>query len=238
MGVYGRYINQDDILNEKLLEDIKKKVIDTKTLKEQWKKVADKFVKHKWIYRYINEQQKEQLLKHYANLTDEKVSYSKYKYSFNFIAKFMGLPHDRIIIENLTFEKDKKDKEQEVVALKYSKGLAKVIIPEGVRLIHITPVKDITNLNPSFRSKVKGKYMYPTKRCFFSIAKDIRPNQAGLEGQKLIKYTPKSDIHYAYIDPTYADFRDACVYIETESPIPVENYNRKLLDIFKHKEKQ
>ena len=101
MGVYGRYINQNDILNEKFTDDIKKKITDTKNLKEQWKKVADKFVKHKWIYRYIDEQQKEQLLKHYTNLIDEKVSYGKYKYSFNFIAKFMGLPNDKIIIENL-----------------------------------------------------------------------------------------------------------------------------------------
>lgn len=238
MGVYGRYIDQNDILNEKFTDDIKKKIVDTKNLKEQWKKVSDKFVKHKWIYRYINEQQKEQLLKHYANLTDENVTYSKYKNSFNFIAKFMGLPHDKIIIENLTFEKDKKDKEQEVVALKYSKGLAKVIIPEGVRLIHVSPANDITNLTPSFRSKVKGKYMYPTKRCFFTVARDIKPNHAGLEGQKLTRYTPKSEVRYAYIDPTYADFKDGSVYIETDGPIPVENYNKKLLDIFKRKEKQ
>lgn len=56
MGVYGKIENI--IVQENLIDDIKKKVVDLKALKEQWKKSADKFVKHKWIYRYINEQQK------------------------------------------------------------------------------------------------------------------------------------------------------------------------------------
>lgn len=233
MSIYGNMLNRNDLVNENVIDNVKKKITDTKELKEQWKKVADGFVKHKWIYRYIDEKQKEQLLKHYANLTSENVSYSKYKNSFNFIARFMGLPHDKIIIENMMFTKDKKDKEQEIVALKYSKGLAKVTIPEGVRLIHVSPADNIKDLIPSFKSKVVGKYMYPTRRCFFTVAKDIKPTKAGLEHQKLTRYTPKQEIRTAYIDPTYADFGSGSVYVETDAPIPVENYQKKLLDIFK-----
>ena len=201
-------------------------------MREQWKKVTDRFVKHKWIYRYIDDRQKEQLEKHYAKLTDEKTSYSVYKRSFNAICKFMGIPNDKVIIENMVFTKDKKDKEQWEIALKYSKGLAKVSIPDGVRLIHVSPVEGIKELIPSFRSKTKGKYMYPSKRIFFTIAKDIRPNKAGLEGQKTYRYTPKKDIKNAYIDPTYADFGSGAVYVETDSPIPVEILERKLLGLF------
>lgn len=217
--------------DESVVDDIKKKVQNTKELRVQWKAVADKFVKHVWIKRYINEKQKEQLLKHYQNLTDENVSYNKYKSSFNFIAKFMGLPHDKIIIEDLKFVKDNKDKEQEIVSLRYSKGLAKVTIPEGIRLIHVSPASDIKELNPAFRSKLKGRFMYPSKRCFFTVAKDIQANHAGLEGKKLSRYTPKSEIRTAYIDPTYADFGSGSVYIETDVPIPVINFDNMMRNI-------
>ena len=149
----------------------------------------------------------------------------------------MGLPKDKIIIENLVFEKDKKDKDQEVVSVKYSKGLIKVKLPKDIHLIHISPVENIKELIPSFRSKVKGKYMYPTKRCFFTIAKDIKPTQAGLEKQKTTKYVTRGEFETAYIDPTYADFKSGSVYIETESPIPVEKFESKMSKKFKKKEK-
>ena len=226
-------ISHEQDLNENVIDNLKQNITNIQDLKNQWKKVADGFVKHVWIKRYINEKQKEQLLKHYANLTEDKVFYSRYKNSFKAIAKFMGLPADKIIIENLTFTKDPKDKTQEIVSLKYSKGSAQVTIPEGVRLIHVSPVDNIENLEPSFRSKVKGKYMYPTKRCFFTVAKDIKPTKAGLENQKLTRYTPVNDIKTAYIDPTYADYGSGSVYVETESGIPVMKYAKKLFSIFR-----
>ena len=219
--------------NEGIIDNIKTNMKNTKELKDQWKAVADKFVKHKWIYRYINDKQKEQLEKHYAVLTDEKTNYSSYKKSFKFICNFIGIPSDIVIIENMTFNKDKTDKEQWEVSIKYSKGLTKVTIPDGVRLIHVSPVEGITQLIPSFRSKVKGKYMYPNKRVFFTIAKDIKPTQAGLEGKKTFRYTPKENIKYAYIDPTYSDFGSGAVYIESDNPIPVETFEKKKFDFFR-----
>ena len=229
-------ITQTDLENifesVKFIDDIKKNMTNTKELREQWKKVADQFVKHKWIYRYINDKQKEQLEKHYEKLTNEKTPYSIYKRSFNAICKFMGIPNDKVIIENMVFTMDKKDKDQWELALKYSKGLVKVSIPKGIRLIHISPVEGIKELIPSFRSKVKGKYMYPSKRIFFTIAKDINSNKAGLEGQKTYRYTPKKDIDTAYIDPTYADFSSGAVYIEVDSPVPVETLENRLFRLF------
>lgn len=223
---------QQSPLTENIVDDIKKKVVTTEELRKQWKKVADSFVKHKWIYRYINDQQKEQLEKHYAVLTDEKIYYSNYKRSFKFICRFMGLPDSMVIIENMIFTRDKEDKEQWEIALKYSKGLQRVTIPDGVRLIHVSPVEGIKELIPAFRSKTKGKYMYPNRRIFFTVAKDIKPTQAGLEGKKTHRYTPKQDIKHAYIDPTYADFGSRAVYVETETPIAVDTLEHKLFGIF------
>lgn len=228
----NRKMDQEPINEIELVDNIKKAVSDTLDMRAQWKKVADSFVKHKWLYRYTNDKQKAQLEKHYAIVCDEKTPYSIYKRSFNAICKFMGVPHHMVIIENMSFTKDKKDKEQWEVAIKYSKGLAKVKIPEGVRLIHVSPVQGIKELIPSFRSKVKGKYMYPTKRIFFTVAKDIKPTQAGLEGQKTNRYTPRQDITEAYIDPTYSEFSSGSVYVETDHPIPVMSFKKKMLKLF------
>lgn len=232
-----RELNHFDVFEEvKFIDDIKKSITNTADLWQQWKKSAGDFVKHKWIYRYIDDKQKTQLEKHYAVLCNEKTTYSAYKKSFNFICKFMGLPNDKIIIENMVFTKDKQDKEQWELALKYSKGLVKVRIPDGIRLIHISPVKNIKELIPSFRSKTTGKYMYPSKRVFFTVQKEIKSKQAGLENLERSRYTPKEDIKTAYIDPTYSDFSSGAVYVDTESPIPVENFEKKMFNIFKKKE--
>lgn len=233
-------IDLEDIFESvDLIGDIKKTYDNISELKSQWKKVADKFVKHLWIYRYIDEKQKDQLQKHYANITDEKCPYSTYKKSFNFICKFMGLPADKVIIENIVFDKNKRDKEMYEMSIRYSKGLAKVKIPEGIELIHVSPVENITELVPTFRSKVKGKYMYPNKRVFFTIARQIKKKHAGLENDnKLFRYTPRDNIQYAYIDPTYSDFGSGSVYIETNVPIPVVTLEKKLFGIFKMKKQE
>lgn len=225
--------NEDIFEAATFIGGVKQKFADINDLRKQWKAVADKFVKHIWIYRYTDDDQKKALEKHYANLCDENCFYSTYKRSFKAICKFMGLPHDKVIIENMVFTKNKKDKEMWQLSLKYSKGFARIEIPEGVQLTHVSPVDNIKELIPSFRSKVKGKYMYPTRRVFFTVAKEIRKNQAGLEGKKLTAYTPKENIRYAYIDPTYADFASGSVYIETETPIPVITIQKKLLGLIK-----
>lgn len=216
-----------DCYDESAIEDVRNYVLNVSDLWKQWSKYTDKFVKHKWIYRYVTEQTKAQIQKHYDVLCDEKTNYSTYKRSFAAVAKFFGLPNDSIIIENVVFKKDKVDKEQEIVALKYSKGIAKVTIPDGIRLIHTTAA-DFDTMIPAFRSKTKGKYLYPTRRCFFTCIKVIASNKAGLENQKLHKYTPKNPIKTAYIDPTYCDFSSNSVYVETDVGIPVVDYKMVL----------
>lgn len=225
-------------VNEALIEDLAKKYVNTQDLKHQWKEVEDKFVKHKYINRYINDAQKANLEKHYANLCDEKVSYSVYKKSFAAICNFMGIPKDIVMIEDMEFKKDNEDKEQWKLSLRYSKGLAKVNIPEGTHLIHVSPVSDIDALIPSFRSRTKGKYLYPSKRVFFTAARDIKPSKAGLEGQKITRYTPKDHIKTVYIDPTCSDFKAGAVYVSTDIPIPVVPLEKKLFGIYKKVEQK
>ena len=224
------YFNED-------FQSIKNDLINLKDLFDQYKEIAGTFVTHKWIERYINQVTKDQIDKHYKTICDDNVYYSSYKRSFEFIRKFMGISGN-VIIENITFTKDKKDKDLYKVAIKYSKGLAKIKIPKGVKLVHVSPVSGINQLIPSFRSKVKGKYLYPSKRVFFTLMKDIKPSQAGLEGQKLYRYATVKDYTEAYIDPTYNDFGSRAIYIETDQPINVIPFNKKMFDIFGKKEEK
>ena len=210
-----------DTLDEGVVEKIKKHFTDIAELKKQWKKFADKFVRHEWIFRYITPQQEEMINKYYHMLTDEDTTYGNYRKAFKFFCNFIGIPADKSILENITIERNKKDSERTKLCVRYSKGLVKVYIPDDIKLVHVSPVKGITELIPSFRSKVKGKYMYPSKRVFFTVKGEIRKNQAGLEGQKLNSYITKDHYDTAYIDPTYSLFKDGCVYIETDKPIPV-----------------
>lgn len=229
-----------DCYNESFISDIKQSVTNVSDLWKQWQKYTNTFVKHKWIYRYVNEKQKAQLQKHYDVLCAEKTNYSTYKRSFAAVCKFFGLPTNTIILENMVFGKDSRDKDQDIVSVKYSKGVAKVKIPEGIKLIHSTTA-DFTEMIPAFRSKTVGKYMYPTKRCFFTCLKVIENNKAGMEGQKTHKYTPKTPITTAYIDPTYSDFSSNAVYVETDQPIPVVDFRTlkdKIMSKFSKKKEE
>lgn len=222
-----------DSLDEGVVENIKKRFTDLGELKRQWKKFSDTFVRHEWIFRYITPEQEEMIKKYYAMLTDEDTSYSNYKKAFRFFCKFMGLPDNKVILENIVISHHKKDVERTKLSVKYSKGLVKVNIPDDIDLVHVSPVSGIKELIPSFRSKVKGKYMYPSKRVFFTVKGEIRKNQAGLEGQKINSYKTKNHFGTAYIDPTYSQYKDGCVYIETDTPIPVvQNVKAGIAKIF------
>ena len=229
------YLNHDDTYYfDESFTDIKNDIINLKDLFDQYRKIAGTFVTHKWLIRYVDEKTKEQVNKHYKTICDDDVYYSTYKRSFEFIRKFIGISGN-VIIENITFSKDKTDNDLWKIAVKYSKGLAKIKIPKGVRLVHVSPVEGIKELIPSFRSKVKGKYLYPSKRVFFTLMKDIKANQAGLEGKKLYRYATIKEYTEAYIDPTYNDFGSRAIYIETDSPIPVELFEKKMFSLFSKK---
>lgn len=219
--------SQDTLFESiKLLDDTKHTVDNIKDLYDQWKKTTDKFVNKKWIYRYTDEKQRDALKKHWDNLVDPNVYYSVYKRSFKAICKFMGLPHDEVILEWIRFTKDEVDKGQLKVSVRYSRGKVKVKIPKGVRLIHVSPVGGIKSLMPTFRSKSVGKYMYPSKRVFFSLMKETSSFKSGNLNKKSYKYTTSDEFEYAYIDPTYSSFSEGCVYIETDSPIGVISLDR------------
>ena len=225
----------DTALAESIVDDVKKRIkhnTDMKALYKDWGEKSKSFVTHRWIDRLITPQQEEMLKKHFDIMNAEDVSYGDYKKSFNQICKFMGLPNKGIILEWFEIQEDKEGKSGgKKAAVRYSKGLAQVQIPADVQLLHISPADDIKELIPSFKSKTGGKYFYPSKRCFFTVDKEIDIWRAGNVGKKTTKYVTKDNYTTAYIDPTYNTIKDRSVYIETENPIPVMKVEDKFRDV-------
>lgn len=213
-----------DVYNESVINDIKEKIISEKQLWDSWMAKCNHFVTHRWIYRIISEKQKDQIQKHYETICSDNVYYSTYKKSFQAICKFVGLTGN-IILENIVFSKDKQDPDNWEIAVKYSKGLVKVTLPVGITLIHTAPAEVANNIErqgliPAFRSKTKGKYLYPNKRIFFTIGHQVSASKAGLENKKTVKFIAEG-IKEVYIDPTYNDYFSKCVYIDSEQPLKV-----------------
>ena len=74
--------------------------------------------------------------------------------------------------------------------------------------------------------------MYPTPRIFFTLGREIKPTQAGLENKSTYKYTPKENFKFGYIDPTYTSFATGAIYIETVNPIAVMDFNERMKKIY------
>lgn len=226
--------NDSDIVYESIKSNIGKFLrdsFDMKQIKNYWNELASKFT-HKWAGKLISKEEKDKLDDAYTVLKKDGVGFPEYKKNFSKIAKFMNLSTDDIILENVVFSKD-EESGKDKIAVRYSKGRQQVIIPNGTCLLHVSPVKDIKELKPAFRSKTKGKYMYPSSRIFFTLGKEIKPTQAGLENKSTFKYTPLDTIRTAYIDPTYTDYNTGAVYVETSFPIKVVSYEQKMKSIFK-----
>ena len=226
---------------------LKNDLDNIKDLRNQWKRMSDKFVMHKWIIRYIKDDAENKKIHQMFELMSTTENYSEYQKCYKYFCNIAGIPTKGTIIEWITFGKDKTDKTQDVINIKYSKGLHIINIPEGMMLYHSSPAKGIDKLIPSFRSKSKGKYFYPTNRVFFTIQKDINPYKFGLGKGKFIntgstvslyKYTPKKTYSEVYMDPTYSlkgEIGLRSVYVETNSPIPVIDITNQKQGLLKGK---
>ena len=221
-----------DYIDEiKHIKEIIKKTIAAGDLKKQWQEKITNMVSGEWARKKIDSDQEDILKKNYDIMNDKEVSYKDYKKAFNYICKSVGIPYQGTIIELVEFDNDGDDRR---INVRYSKGVEKVEIPEGFHLVHISPVNNIdksSGVTPTFRSKVDGRYFYCSKRCYFTIDKDIDLWKGGMAGQKTYKYVTKEDYKYAYIDPACNNPSSRAVYIESDNSIPVVKVEDKFRDI-------
>lgn len=240
MEYYGMEFAEDDSTDGELFEEgikdnlknlsgsikekvgkVSRKLSSDKNFNKVWDDMAT-YIKHKRKaiqHDKMKSGELETLKKHYKTISETNI-YQRYLLSFKWICKFFGVDNG-VTIDHLWFNEDK-------VVLDYNDFKAKKItLPADVGLIHTSPKSDLPELEPTFRSKAKGKYLYPSKRVFFSVGKKaVKPTKCGLEGQKTFKYRPKEDIKAVYIDPTYPEFKLGYCYIDTSFPIPVERLDK------------
>ena len=155
----------------------------------------------------------------YDKLNDPDTQYDTYKECFSKFCKLFNLIPATTIIEALEIRKQKDDVK---ITMRYSTGLVKVNIPADTALVHVSPVGGIEELKPSRKSKVEGKYLYPSSRVYFTIRSAIDIQKAGLEKNKdLYAYTPEKHVSFAYIDPACSDYESGAVFVPTSEPIKV-----------------
>lgn len=238
MDYYGlEFAEEENVFEESLKDTIKdtsQKIKDTigsksraneglKQIKETWEKLNKKIsafaTKHK---APKTESEREDLKEKYDIIANE-TKYSAYKKAYNWICNFFEIPSNEVVINNIDTNSDE-------VKCEYSVSKAKkVIVPNGTKLLHVSPVEGITELKPSFRSKVKYRFLYPTNRVYFTLGKEISTKKSGLENKKLFKYTPKENIKTVFIDPVCPDFNTGAIFVETSLPIPVEDFDKSCI---------
>ena len=222
MEYYGLEYAPDD--DELYIESLQGKVgevlrnMDGKNfVKNVWKN-ATKNIRQKEESKQLSKKDKDTLKSKYETISTTE-NFTLYKTAYAWICKFFNLPPKSTIIENI-------DIDDEEAKIRYNVNDAKkIIIPNDTHLLHVSPADNITELKPSFRSKVKGKYLYPSKRVYFTLGKSIPGNKAGLEKSTTTKYTPKETIKTAYIDPACTNFNIGAIFVPTSLPIPVEKIN-------------
>ena len=202
-------------------EKFKQKLASTRDLKNQWNKLSKTMVTHKWIFRYVTPKQEEMVRKYYDIVCKEELTWHEYRMAFIQLCKFFGLPNKGVVIEWLEFQN--KGNEGRAISCRYSKGIARVNIPDNIKLTHFSPVNGLTELEPSFRSKTKGKFLYDSPRVYFTVKEKLNPFKFGIDAKVTrVCYQTVEYIPIAYIDPTYILFKDRCCYVDTEKPIKVQ----------------
>lgn len=226
---YGLTIidDNDDIIQESFASKIgaiERKIHDDNFIKRTWENLSSK-ISHKKITKKVSESDYRDLQKNYDILKSSKI-YETYKKAYEKICKFFNLPPQETTIKSITLEDDKKNNTF-LVTINFHVGKKKIVIPNGVQLIHTSPSSNIKEIVPKFYSKKQGMYMWPTKRVYFTLDKAIDQKKVGIDKEnKSFMYTPKETIKTAYIDSELPKFSMSCIYVDTAFPIPVKNLNK------------
>lgn len=215
----------DELYDESVLGklgEMTRKIKNDSVIKKTWNKANSKII-HGVGKKEMTPEEYQKFLDTWEKLSTTE-SYPVYKKLFNQICKDFGLIGQDPVIARHRVKKDKATG-MITVKLDYDSEKKRIVIPNGKTLIHKSPLKGFRNLKPSFRSKTRGKFLYPRKRVYFSIGKPMPDTKMGTEGEQSFQYTPSRPIKTAYIDPTWKNYSTGACYIDSESPIAVRPVN-------------
>lgn len=222
--------DDDDAIMESISStfgELSRSVSDMDHIKKTWNSIISKFTR-KTVEKVVPKKEAKYLIDLYKNmLSDDK--YLTYKSKFNKLCKAFGIPNNETIIESFKIGNVNGDPESMKIVLKYSHGRKRVIIPNGLCLIHNGESENVKELKPSFRAKNNGKLMYSTQRCYFKLGKEKKIVSSNSDSKK---FTPKETFQTAYIDPISANFDNSAVYIDTSQPIKMMKFSDKMKKLF------
>jgi hypothetical protein len=220
--------DDENLIEESFSAEIGKtirKISDDNFIKKAWNNLAKTITKKK-VEKKITEKEYAYLDSNYS-VIKSSTNYNTYKKAYINICKFFDLVPELTSIQWIKFENDKNNKS---VKIQYCTGKKKILIPNGTLLIHTSEAGDIKELIPTFCSKRKGFYMWPTKRVYFTLGKFLDDHRVGVHAQGNIKkyhYTPTETFHTAYIDSELPQYNLGAVYIDTQFPIKVIKIEKK-----------
>ena len=152
--------------------------------------------------------------------TEEK--YQNYKKAFDEFCKFCHIVPDGVIIKTYTLSKN-KDGDTYTLEVDYSENTKKITLPEGTELYHLSKVDGIKELIPQFRGKSAKGYLYDKPRIYLTIRKNMPKFLADYKANETVyKYKVTQPIREVYVDPLVYTNLQGAVYVETNTPIPVE----------------
>lgn len=233
MTFYGLEYAVDELYEESIsarVGNFLRKRADKKFVKNNWKSEQSR-ISSGWKTIYVNDQNYEQIRKlwNIATTTDR---FSIYKHTVQHLLSFFKISGNGIVINRMEY-KGKSDEGMHTFQIQTHSGARKIIIPNGTLLIHCSPTENIAELKPSFRSRTRGRFLYPDQRVYFSLGKPIKSSKAGLENRTTFKYTPRETVQTAYIDPAASQFSTGAVYLLTNTNIPVISLEKKSEEIQK-----
>lgn len=167
-------------------------------------------------------------LKDLLDTMKETEDFNKYSKAFSKFCDFCHIVPRGVILKKYKLSKGKQDHNK--LDVEYSYNTKKITLPKGTILYHMSQVDGIKELNPVFRGKSIKGFMYDKPRVYFTIRKNMPKFLADYrKNEKLHMYIAKKEIRDVYVDPLVWANLYGAVYVETNTPIPVDQVSTSLL---------
>lgn len=192
---------------------------------KEWTTGNEKHNTNKFVSNKLSDEEYEKLSKD-LEIMKTTESYPEYKKALSRFCYFCNIAPRGLLLKKCKLTKGKDNNNS--IEVEYINNSKKISLPKNAKLYHMTKVAGIKELIPQFRGKSAKGYMYDKPRVYFTIRKnmpkflaDYKPNE------KMHLYLCKKDINQVFVDPLVWSYLQGAVYVESTTPIPVEELTDK-----------
>lgn len=161
-------------------------------------------------------------LKGYIDTMHNAETYAEYYKGFKAFCYYCHILPKGVIIRKHELTKG-EEHDRNGLYVEYTYNTKKIKLPENTVLYHMSKVGGIKELIPAFRGKSVKGYLYDKPRIYFTIRRHMPKFLADYKmNEKMHIYIAKKDIRDVYVDPLVWNKLQGAVYVETNTPIPVD----------------